>query len=261
MNNEGRTKSPIKDLPVHVPGQSLDKHIQEVIDDKVMAYFLLAAFMIIFAAFEWYRMFFNMKPAPGTFTLAAILTVGYCVWRMKKGVIEVERLKLGRTGERAVGQFLEEHLRPIGCNVLHDIPGDGFNIDHVVIGPTGVYTIETKTHSKPVKGPASVQYDGQTVKVNGFTPDRDPLVQAKANAHSLAELIERSTGRKVLVKPVVLYPGWFVDKTPDGAEVWVLNEKALPAFVSNAKKILPPEDVALITFHLKRFVISEDQKQ
>ena len=41
----------------------------------------------------------------------------------------------------------------------------------------------------------------------------------------------------------------------------MLNEKALPSFISNDKKILPPEDVSLITTHLKRFVISVDQNQ
>jgi hypothetical protein len=261
MKNEGRTKSPIKDLPVHVPGQSLDAQIQDELYDKVLAYILLASFMVVFAGLEWLRMFFNSKPAPKTYTAMAVLTIAYCAWRIKKGTPEIKKLILGRTGERAVGQYLEEHLRPIGCNVLHDIPGDGFNIDHVVIGPTGVYSIETKTHSKPAKGQANVQYDGKTVTVNGFKPDRDPLVQAKAGARSLAELIERSSGLKIFVRPVVLYAGWYIDKQPEGAEVWVLNEKALPAFISNAKKILPPEDVSLITFHLKRFVISVDQKQ
>jgi hypothetical protein len=206
MNDDAKAKSPIKDLPVHMPGQSLDQHIQDVLDEKVLTYWMIIALMIILAGLEWYRQYFNLKPSPKTYTVIAIPVIAYSFWRMCKGVMEVEHLKLGRTGERAVGQYLEEKLRPMRCQVLHDIPFDGFNIDHVVIGPTGVYSIETKTHSKPMKGDAKVQYDGKNVSVNGFKPDRDPVVQAKANAHSLAELIERSSGRKVTVRPVVLFP-------------------------------------------------------
>ena len=180
--------------------------MQDVIDDKVLTHILIACLMVYLAGFEWCRQYFNMKPAPKTFTVLVIPIIGYSIWRIINAMKEIEQLKLGRTGERAVGQLLEEKLRPMGCQVLHDIPFAGFNIDHVVIGPTGVYSIETKTQSKPAKGPASVQYDGQNVIVNGFKPDRDPVVQAKANAHSLAELIERSSGRKVTVRPVVLFP-------------------------------------------------------
>jgi hypothetical protein len=42
-------------------------------------------------------------------------------------------LMQGREGEKAVGQYLER-LRARGYQVLHDIPGENFNIDHVLIG-------------------------------------------------------------------------------------------------------------------------------
>ena len=173
---------------------------------------------------------------------------------------QIRELRLGRTGERAVGQYLEEQLRPAGFQVLHDIPGEGFNLDHVVVGPTGVFCIETKTRSKPVKGIHAVQYDGEKVTVNGFPPERDPIIQAKAEAHWLHELLESSTGKKFPVQPIVAFPGWFVEKMPERAEVWVLNEKVVPTFIQNAKTVIAPADVSLITFHLKRFVNSADSK-
>ena len=48
---------------------------------------------------------------------------------------KVRALQLGRDGERAVGQFLEQQLLSEGARVIHDIPADGFNLDHVVISP------------------------------------------------------------------------------------------------------------------------------
>jgi hypothetical protein len=58
---------------------------------------------------------------------------------------------LGYLGERAVAEYLEP-LRAEGFRVFHDVPAEGrrksFNIDHVLIGPTGVSVIETKTRRK-----------------------------------------------------------------------------------------------------------------
>ena len=59
---------------------------------------------------------------------------------------------------------------------------------------------------------------------------------------------------------MVLYPGWYVERMPENCQVWVLNEKALPFFIRNANEVLPPDDVNLATFHLKRYVIAKDRE-
>ena len=61
----------------------------------------------------------------------------------------MESIKLGRDGERVVAEHLQQ-LVGAGWRVFHDIQGDGFNIDHVVIGAGGISAVETKTRSKPV---------------------------------------------------------------------------------------------------------------
>jgi Nuclease-related domain len=55
-----------------------------------------------------------------------------------------ERWARGAAGERKVGATLEG-LGP-GWHVLHDIYLGRGNIDHIVVGPGGVYTVETKSH-------------------------------------------------------------------------------------------------------------------
>jgi hypothetical protein len=47
-------------------------------------------------------------------------------------------------GEEAVGRLLAQ-LREDGFHSIHDIDTGHGNIDHVVVGPTGVFVIETKT--------------------------------------------------------------------------------------------------------------------
>jgi len=84
----------------------------------------------------------------------------------------------------------------------------------------------------------------------------DPIIQVKAEARWMSDLIERSTGKRFPVQPVVVYPGWYVETTRPNPDVWVLNETVVPTFIKNARGSLTPEDVSLITFHLKRYVIT-----
>lgn len=255
-----QTKSPIRDLPVRQPGESLRSRIFDMAADRILFPLLVAIVLVVAAVISWWEYLAKSPLGPVIYTIAALvacLVAGLKWWNTVK---EMRDLKLGRIGEEAVGQYLEEKLRPEGCHVLHDIPGDGFNLDHVVIGPTGIYCIETKTQSKPAKGSPVVKYDGEQVTVDGFAPDRDPIVQVKAGAQWLQGLFERSAGRKYPVKPVVLYPGWYVEGIQDKTEVWVLNEKAFIAFVPNDRAWLSAEDVNLAVFHLKRYVISESAR-
>tara|TARA_B110000090_G_C13104543_1_gene339905 strand:+ start:261 stop:590 length:330 start_codon:yes stop_codon:yes gene_type:complete len=72
----------------------------------------------------------------------------------------------------------------------------------VLVAPSGVYIIETKTYSKPDKGETRIIYTGDTlIHHNGFKDDK-PLVQVKAGANWLKQLIKESTGRDIDVKGV-----------------------------------------------------------
>lgn len=48
------------------------------------------------------------------------------------------RLKLGSDGAKVVAELLER-LRALGAEVIHDIPADQFNLDHVVTSPRGIF--------------------------------------------------------------------------------------------------------------------------
>jgi hypothetical protein len=253
-----RTRSPIKNLPVHVPGQSIGARIDSVFDEHVTEPFMMAGTLVALAAMEWHRAYFHLRPMPKLYTLIALIGIWWAYRKIRRAKREVDNLKLGLTGERAVGQYLEEALVPLKHHVFHDIPGESFNIDHLVVGPNGVFSVETKTRSKPASGPCHVMYDGESVKVNGTSPDRDPIIQAKAAARWIHELLESSTGKKFSVQPIVLFPGWFVESNHEQHDVWILNEKGAPVFIQRTKEQLSPEDVSLISFHLKRYIISAD---
>ena len=251
----GEKRSPLKSKPLRVAAQSLDRQLVDFFDEHIMMPFVVVLFLWIMVGLEWYRYFFPYPPRPWVLTAMAAGVTIYIAWRLVHMFRKFKALKLGRDGERAVGEFLER-LREQGQQVFHDIPGDKFNVDHAVIGPRGVFMIETKTLSKPAHGEAKITFDGEQVLVQGMKPDRDPIIQARALANWLRDVVSESTGRKVSVRPIVTYPGWYVDPPPEGVrpDVWVLNPKAIPAFIEHEREILPPEDVKLLSYHLSRYV-------
>ncbi len=247
-------KSPLKAKPLRLPGQSVQDDIDKLLDDHLMPNVMVTMFLVVLSFYNWWVFISKKIPNPIITTTIAIMGLGYTTWKVIRGRRKLNLLRMGRDGERAVAQFLDR-LRVEGYHLLHDIVGEGFNIDHVAIGPSGVYTIETKTISKPANGEPKIQYNGEFLLLNGFKPDRNPIIQAKAQCSWLKNLLKDSTGKQPPVQPVVVYPGWFIEG-PKGMrpDVWVLNPKALPAFLENAPKRISLEDQKLYNFHLSRFI-------
>jgi hypothetical protein len=256
MSVRRETKSPLKGRPLRNPGQSVQEQGDELRDDRILQPVLLALVLTIMAGMEWWRYYFSVPPAPWLYSAIALGAMAYAAWQWRRTMPQIRQLRQARDGERAVGQFLEK-LRVSGYEVFHDIVAQGFNVDHVLIGPAGVFSVETKTFSKPVRGETKVSFDGASVLVGGFSPDRDPLVQAKAQAAWLGKLLEESTGKTFTVRPVILFPGWFVEQSGRSSkDIWVLNPKALPSFIEHEPTVLSDSDIKLASFHLSRFMRS-----
>ena len=254
------TKSPLKDKPLRNPGQSVREHRFDLFYDKLLAPAVVVVMLLYWAVIEWMRYFFPSTPSPWLATFFLSVAVGYAGWQFRMNWPKIRALKQAEDGEKAVGQHLEG-LRSQGYSVFHDLIGEGFNVDHVIIGPAGVFTIETKTWSKPRQGSPTISFDGETLRAAGWEPDRDPIIQAKAQASWLHGLLMESTGKSYPVRPVVLFPGWYVeDSRRSRKDLWVLEPKALPAFLANEKGQVLPEDVSLATSHLSRFIRANERR-
>ena len=247
-----KNKSPLKSKRRRLPGQSLDDQIKDRALDGLLGPLFGAIIFVSLALLEWSRVLTGTQPQPIIFSFLALVAAGYAAYRFWRHVPELKRLKLARDGELEVAEILDS-LRPSGYHVLNDLLGPTFNIDHVVIGPSGLYTVETKTRMKPARGNAKVLFDGNKVLVDGWAPDRDPVTQARAQAGGLRAVLRESLAREIQIRPVIVFPGWWVETTKGvQSDVWVLNPKALVPFIKNQPDRLDSQDVAIITDHLVR---------
>lgn len=239
-------RSPLKQKPLRNPGQSLDERIHDLFIDRLLPPAVVAVFAVLLAGLEWWRRLSSSPPQPWILTIVAAASVVFATRTFYAIRGELRSLTLGRDGEKSVAQELEGR-RKEGWQLLHDVPGSGFNVDHVLVTPHGIFAIETKTRRKPLDHDARVQFDGERVLVDGRESDRNPLTQARASRDWIRALLEEMTGIRFPVKAVVLFPGWFVETTGASgtSDVWVLNPKALTAFIEKETQVIKSEDVAL----------------
>jgi hypothetical protein len=240
-------RSPFKRKPLRFPGQSVQDEMNRLLEDRMVPILVFAAIFVVMAVHDWMIALSLYRPQPWFSLGVALLGIGYGTFKYFDFKRTVERLRLARDGERIVGQFLET-LRDGGGRVFHDLVGDGFNIDHVVVSPHGIFALETKSYSKPGEGDAVVQFDGERLFVKGVPLKRNPARQAQALARWLGNQLFESTGRRFPIRPVVLLPGWFVEVHAEAVpDVWVLNPKMLRAAIEREPVVLKTEDVALVS--------------
>jgi hypothetical protein len=196
--------------------------------------------------------------APGTvqvafLSIAAVCGLAWLGWKLWASMRNLRQLWLGCEAEAAVGQELNELLRD-GFRVFHDFPVGQreFNIDHVLVGPTGVFAIETTGRLKPAAGATGweVICDGKTLQFPGWR-EAAPIQQAETAGAWLQVWLSNVVGERVRVQPVVVLPGWKVNRT--AAEgIPVLASGQVPSYFTSAYRVLDAKLVQQIALQLEQ---------
>jgi hypothetical protein len=167
----------------------------------------------------------------GLYLLLLVGGVAVLLQQARRHVLTMRRCREGLAAELATADGLQQ-LVPDGLMLFHDLPADGFNIDHVVVGHSVVFAVETKSRKKPAKGgkdSARVRYDGKALSFPEHVETK-PLEQAARQARWLADFLTGATGNPVRVIPVLALPGWYVElkaSLPTSSnDVRVVNPKA-----------------------------------
>jgi hypothetical protein len=168
--------------------------------------------------------------------LALIVMIALALAASAGGSFRIYRLararsnhELGFRGERYVAEALTP-LHARGYRVFHDVLFDGYNVDHVAVGPGGVFAIETKTRRKRSGRNGlpdhKAQYDGQRL-IYPWGSDTHGLEQAMRNAETLSRWLSSALAERIAVEPILALPGWFVERKARGP-VRVVSAKELP---------------------------------
>lgn len=143
----------------------------------------------------------------------------------------------GALGELATGRVLAT-LGP-GWHVLHAVPvgkGDS-DVDHVVIGPGGVFTLNTKNHSGQ-----NVWVAGRTFMVAG--QKQQHIRNAEHEARRAEKRLGSALGRPVAVTPlVVVVDPKRLTVREQPAEVVVLTARRLARWLGRRPAVLTAAEV------------------
>ncbi|MDQ2701361.1 MAG: NERD domain-containing protein [Pseudomonadota bacterium] len=217
---QDKRRSPLTNKLLNLPGENLRKQVAKHDDGfNESAAIVIALGPIFLCAWLLSRLsrsnWGSVKFGWGDALLLAIaaMMVGWCLWRMIHHATRRRNNREGLEAEIAVAQSLTPLLAE-GALVFHDFPADRYNIDHIVIGRSVVFAVETKSRKKPAgKGPelAHVSYDGTKLIYPGHIVETKPIEQARYQAEWLAGFLRSGVGEQVRVIPVLALPGWFVD--------------------------------------------------
>ncbi len=112
----------------------------------------------------------------------------------------------GAAGEEIVARELAR--LPAGWHVFHALDADGGvlmwrggDIDHVALGPAGMFVIETKNWR------GAVTLAGDEIQVEGAAPQRSPLAQARQASSKLQVRLGRGGIYNAEIVPVVCFAG------------------------------------------------------
>lgn len=135
----------------------------------------------------------------------------------------VERRDRGAAGEEHVGGLLDGLEE--GWQAIHDASLGRGNVDHILIGPAGVFTVETKSHPGPVR----------VARIHGGT-----FNQALAQQRAIA----RVTGLDV--EPLIVYSRAWIDRPlARRRSVRVLPARMLAGYLGGLDLALTSEQAVL----------------
>lgn len=246
-------KQPISESVLRPPGESTRLKVEEL-EEKLFNHILWllvpACMSSIMGAVPLKNPLFSM--------IFVTLLVGIGCWFVAKRIVKIlddrSNYFLGFRGERVVGEALNQ-LREKGYRIYHDLQFEKFNIDHAMVGSGGVFCFETKTKRKILsKEGHRVSYDGKRLLLPNGT-DFEDLKQAISNAKALKEYIAKAAAESVSVQPVLVLPGWFIDRKGRGP-VMVVNHKELSQILP-AAMILDADQIQRIAHQLEQKSLME----
>ncbi|WFB36631.1 nuclease-related domain-containing protein [Kiritimatiellota bacterium B12222] len=256
---------PAEPKPIRQAGESLREQMDKILIDGVMIWYIQILILVVGASMTWYLVFFPEK-TKSTAIIYTIMAIGLCFVNTRKffkARKHFGNLKKGLLGERLVEEQLND-IRKAGFDVFHDLilkdEHGTENIDHIIVGPSGVFTLETKNWtSKGVPQDDLITYDGESLRIGNYVQDIKFLKQPRRQAGKLQALLQPEMRNRLWVVPILCFRGRSIRLTrfnPNGLQV--VNETDIGTFVLSKANQLDPKDIKKIVAELKELNRKED---
>lgn len=131
-----------------------------------------------------------------------VLAVIPLLWAFSKIKTRTSKFYFGLSGENAIDDELNKLGREYIC-IRQGMDTERGNIDKIVIGPTGIWVLEVKSHT------GNITFDGDKLLRNDKALEKNFLKQAYAEAKTLEEFLRNKTGEFMAVNPVVVFSSKF----------------------------------------------------
>ncbi|MDP2784805.1 MAG: nuclease-related domain-containing protein [Sulfurimicrobium sp.] len=246
-----RGRSPLTKKLLRSPGESIRNKLESIHDDLIMT-----VSMITIIPISMYSIWaFNQTKQSAFIAISiGLISIIYLTKSLLKKKNEQQRLTVGLEAEMATGQELNQ-LMMDGYHVFHDLQlqDNSFNIDHVIVGPGGVYAVETKGRSKPINAKGKAEWEieckGDTLIFPGWEETK-PIEQARFQARELQKWICAAIAEPIVVQPALRIHGWNVKgRFPKDVKILYGNPRN---FFARGQKTLEQETIKRIAFQLEQ---------
>jgi hypothetical protein len=247
-------RPPLSEKLLRPAGYSLQRKLEDL-SDTFMAWFMGTFLFSMGAIGTFTAIPTDIIGRYMVFILCVLGAAGAAIMAWRKGN-QIRAHRCGLLGEQAMA----EQLQPLwadGYRLFHDLPCEKghckWNIDHVVVGPAGVFAIETKYKTKR-PGQAGERdcdaiFDGEKIQFASGCYDAKAPQQARQNAQWLATELSRAVGERVTVQPIVALPGWWVTLKAN-SDVKVLSGKQVSKFITKEPVQLSDKAIRQISYQL-----------
>ena len=256
-----------KHFRTRIQGESLQRKIRDL-EFSYYEIVLMPVYFGILTVLSW-LISTGIMPVNYTFAIVfTIITIFISIQSYKKYQkisYTLSKYRMGLEGERYVGEMLNK-ISSDTIKVFHDIPGDRFNVDHIIVSTRGVFAIETK-HYDRTKG-HEFFFDGNMIErmEKDGRRFRCPklLPQMEGEARFIHDEIKQRTNLDIPVIKVAILIGCYIHTPAESdknknikryfGKYWITNEKLFESMFMDEKEIYDVSVVKLISTHMNEFV-------
>ncbi len=222
---------------------------------QIAEYALVSLVLLVIAGIEVGRWYFNTPPQPEWVCAFAAGLIAYAAARVWF-ILPQLRILSREAESRRLLKLALNHLCAKGYILFEGlVTPRGSLLGSVIVGPTGVFCLISRFVPRGGDLTEKIEHVSNTsLLIAGREIMADPLAQARRAASALYLMLADEGLDTVPVQPMVVLPGWTVERPVSFAdpEVLVANEQSLEAEIRYASSAMEPKEVIAVSLFLEK---------